>query len=108
MTLIVGAAVIGVSLVLNDVVGALTVAYDLLTGALFVPIVLGLLWSRGTSRAAVWSMAASSTVVVVLMITSGLYSNDPIMYGLLTSLVVYVGVSLMPARREAPVAGVTA
>jgi solute:Na+ symporter, SSS family len=93
-TLIVGAAVVGVSLVLNDVVGALTVAYDLLTGALFVPIVLGLLWSRGTARAAVASIAVSSVVVVVLMIVSGLYSNDPIMYGLLSSLAVYVGVTL--------------
>ncbi len=46
-TFVLGAAVVGVSLVLNDVVGALTVAYDLLTGALFVPIVLGLLWPRG-------------------------------------------------------------
>jgi hypothetical protein len=37
---------------------------------------------------------------VVLLFTSGLYSNDPIMYGLLASLVVYVGVSLAgaPAR----------
>ena len=103
VTLLVGAAVVGVSLVLNDVVGALTVAYDLLTGALFVPIVLGLLWSRGTSRAAVTSIAVSSVVIVVLMITSGLYSNDPIIYGLLTSLVVFVGVSLVtaPAERRA-------
>jgi solute:Na+ symporter, SSS family len=111
MTLIVGAAVVGVSLVLNDVVGALTVAYDLLTGALFVPIVLGLLWARGTSRAAVASIAVSSVVIVALMIISGLYSNDPIIYGLLTSLVVYVGVSLAsaPERRPAvPGTGVTA
>lgn len=98
-TLVVGAAVVCVSLIVNDVVGALTVAYDLLTGALFVPIVLGLLWSRGTARAAVASMAVSSIVVVVLLFTSGLYSNDPIMYGLLSSLVVYVGVSLAGAPR---------
>jgi SSS family solute:Na+ symporter len=96
-TLIVGVAVVGVSLVLNDVVGALTVAYDLLTGALFVPIVLGLLWTRGTSRAAVASMAVSSVVIVGLLIVSGLYSNDPIIYGLLSSLVVYVSVSLVPS-----------
>jgi SSS family solute:Na+ symporter len=111
VTLIVGAAVVGVSLVLNDVVGALTVAYDLLTGALFVPIVLGLLWPRGTSRAAVASIAVSSVVIVALMIISGLYSNDPIIYGLLTSLVVYVGVTLAsaPERRSAvPGTGVTA
>lgn len=98
-TFVVGAAVVAVSLIVNDVVGALTVAYDLLTGALFVPIVLGLLWSRGTARAAVASMAVSSIVVVVLLFTSGLYSNDPIMYGLLSSLVVYVGVSLAGAPR---------
>jgi SSS family solute:Na+ symporter len=97
VTLLVGVAVVGVSLVLNDVVGALTVAYDLLTGALFVPIVLGLLWSRGTGRAAVASIAVSSVVIVALMITSGLYSNDPIIYGLLSSLVVFVGVSLATA-----------
>lgn len=104
-TLVVGAAVVGVSLVLNDVVGALTVAYDLLTGALFVPIVLGLLWSRGTLRAAVSSMAVSSVVVVVLLFASGLYSNDPIMYGLLASLVVYVGVTLTTAPARAATSG---
>jgi SSS family solute:Na+ symporter len=103
VTLVVGAAVVGVSLVLNDVVGALTVAYDLLTGALFVPIVLGLLWSRGTGRAAVASIAVSSVVIVALMIISGLYSNDPIIYGLLTSLVVFVGVSLTTSPSDAAV-----
>ena len=104
-TLFVGVAVVGVSLVVNDVVGALTVAYDLLTGALFVPIVLGLLWSRGTARAAVASMTVSSIVVVVLLFTSGLYSNDPIIYGLLSSLVVYVGVSLAGAPRQVTAPG---
>jgi SSS family solute:Na+ symporter len=103
VTLVVGATVVGVSLVLNDVVGALTVAYDLLTGALFVPIVLGLLWSRGTGRAAVASIAVSSVVIVALMIISGLYSNDPIIYGLLTSLVVFVGVSLTTSPSDAAV-----
>jgi TfoX/Sxy family transcriptional regulator of competence genes len=44
-------------------------------------------------------MAVSSVVVVVLLLTSGLYSNDPIIYGLLSSLVVYVGVSLASAPR---------
>jgi SSS family solute:Na+ symporter len=97
-TLIVGAAVVGVSLVLNDVVGALTVAYDLLTGCLFVPIVLGLLWSRGTGRAAVASITVSAVVVIVTMIVEGLYANEPIIYGLLSSLVVYVGVSLATSQ----------
>jgi SSS family solute:Na+ symporter len=100
-TLILGGAVVGVSLILNDVVGALTVAYDLLTGALFVPIVLGLLWPRGTAQAAVASIVVSSVVVVVTMIVEGLYANEPIIYGLLASLVVFVGVSLVTSPRPA-------
>ena len=93
-TFVVGAVVIAISLVLNDVVGALTVAYDLLTGALFVPIVAALLWPRGTAQGAVASIAVSSVVIVVTMIATDLYANEPILYGLLASFVVYVGVSL--------------
>jgi solute:Na+ symporter, SSS family len=52
VTLVGGIAVVSVSLVLNDLVGALTVAYEVRTGALFVPIVQGLLWSRGAGRTA--------------------------------------------------------
>ncbi len=101
-TLAVGVVVIGISLVLNDVVGALTVAYDLLTGALFVPIVAALLWPRGTAQGAVASIAVSSVVIVATMLATDLYANEPILYGLLASFVVYVGVSL--ATTPKPVA----
>jgi solute:Na+ symporter, SSS family len=36
ITLLIGVVVLVISLIVSDVVGALTVAYDLLTGALFV------------------------------------------------------------------------
>jgi len=98
-TVAVGAVVIGISLVLNDVVGALTVAYDLLTGALFVPIVAALLWPRGTAQGAVASIAVSSVVIVVTMLATDLYANEPILYGLLASLVTFVGVSLVTAPK---------
>ena len=98
-TVAVGAVVIGISLVLNDVVGALTVAYDLLTGALFVPIVGALLWPRGTAQGAVASIAVSSVVIVVTMLATDLYANEPILYGLLASLVTFVGVSLVTAPK---------
>lgn len=97
-TLIVGAATVITSLVVADVVGALTVAYDLLTGALFVPIVGGLFWRRATTAGALSSMLVSGGVVVALMITRGLFSNDPILYGMLASLVVFVVVSLLTPR----------
>jgi solute:Na+ symporter, SSS family len=102
-TLLIGAGVIALALALNNVVGALTVAYDLLTGALFVPVVAAFFWRGGTGRAAAVSIVVSSVVTVVLMATRGLYSNDPIIFGLLTSLAVFVAVSLVTRRREAGV-----
>ncbi len=87
-----------ISLIVSDVVGALTVAYDLLTGALFVPIVGGLFWRRATAAGALASMVVSSVVVVALMATRGLFSNDPIIYGMLVSLVIFVVVSLLTPK----------
>jgi len=87
-----------ISLLVSDIVGALTVAYDLLTGALFVPIVGALFWRRATAAGALASMAAGSVVVVVLMIVDGLFSNLPIIYGMAVSLVVFVVVSLLTPR----------
>ena len=94
-TLVVGIIVIGIALVVRDVVGALTVAYDLLVGALFVPIVGAFFWRRASGRGALISMAVSSVVVIVLLLWRGLLSNDPIIYGLITSLVVFVVASLL-------------
>ena len=94
-TLLVGVVVLAISVVVSDVVGALTVAYNLLTGALFVPILGALFWRRATGAGALISMLVSSIVVVVLMITQGLLSNAPIYVGMLTSLVTFVVVSLL-------------
>jgi SSS family solute:Na+ symporter len=98
-TLLVGVVVIALALILDNVVGALTVAYDLLTGALFVPIIGALFWSRATPMAATASIAVGTVTVIVLMIVRGLYSNSPIIFGLLASLVVFVTVSLAQQGR---------
>jgi SSS family solute:Na+ symporter len=94
-TLLVGVTVLVISLLVKDVVGALTVAYDLLSGALFVPILGAIFWPRATGAGALAAMAAGSVVVVVLMFVRGLLSNDPIIYGMLVSLLVFVVVSLL-------------
>src|SRR5215216_2692734 len=97
-TLLVGVVVLVISLIVSDVVGALTVAYDLLTGALFVPIVGALFWRRATTMGALASMVAGSIVVVVFMVVDGLFANTPIIYGMAVSLVVFVVVSLFTPR----------
>jgi SSS family solute:Na+ symporter len=90
--------VLVISLIVSDVVGALTVAYALLSGALFVPIVGALFWRRATAAGALASMAAGSVVVVIFMVMDGLFANTPIIWGMLASLVVFVVVSLLTAR----------
>ena len=94
-TLLVGAAVLTISLIVKDVVGALTVAYDLLSGALFVPIIGALFWRRATGAGALAAMTAGAVAVVTLMFFYGLLANAPIIGGMLTSAVVFVVVSLL-------------
>lgn len=97
-TLAVGVIVLVVSLLVKDVVGALTVAYDLLVGAVCVPVIGAFFWPRATAAGALASIVVGSTVVVALMFIQGLLANGPIIWGLLASLVAFVVVSLLTPR----------
>ncbi len=92
--LLMGLAVIVIAIALNNVVEALTLAYNVLVGGLLVPILGGLLWKRGTAAGALASVAVGGLTVVALMVSLGVLANEPIYYGLITSLVAYVVVSL--------------
>ncbi|MFJ2773479.1 sodium:solute symporter [Streptomyces sp. NPDC087300] len=101
--LVMGIAVICIAIALNDVVQALTVAYNLLVAGLLVPILGGLLWRRGTAPGALAAVAAGGLSVVGLMWWYGILANEPVYYGLLTSLAVYVVVSLATRPTDAAV-----
>ncbi|MFF9309598.1 sodium:solute symporter [Streptomyces sp. NPDC014748] len=92
--LVMGLAVIGAAIALNDVVEALTVAYNLLVGGLLVPILGGLLWKRGTAQGALASVIVGGLAVIGLMAGYGILANEPVYYGLLASLAAYLVVSL--------------
>ena len=94
-TLVLGVASIGVALAVDNVVAALTLAYNILVGGLLVAILGGLVWRRGTRMGALTSMLAGSVAVIVTMAITGLLANEPIYVGLGTALVVYVAVSLL-------------
>ncbi|MGA4879875.1 sodium:solute symporter [Streptomyces lydicamycinicus] len=98
-----GLAVIVIALALNNVVEALTLAYNVLVGGLLVPILGGLLWKRGTAAGALASVAVGGLTVIGLMVSLGVLANEPIYYGLLASLVAYVGVSLATPPTDAAV-----
>ncbi|MDV6010925.1 sodium:solute symporter [Haloechinothrix sp. LS1_15] len=102
-TLILGLAAIGIAMVVDDVVTALTIAYNILVGGLLVAILGALLWKRGTRQGALVSMVVGTVVVLGSMITEGLDANEPIYYGLAASLIAYVTVSLLTPPTPEPV-----
>lgn len=90
-----GVAMIVIACVLQDVVAALTVAYDILVGGLLVPILGGLLWRRGTGAGALLAMAVGTVATLTTMFVVGdIYANEPVYVGLAAGLVAYVVASL--------------
>ncbi|MFF2808548.1 sodium:solute symporter [Streptomyces sp. NPDC058000] len=101
--LLMGVAVIVIAGALNNVVEALTLAYNVLVGGLLVPILGGLLWKRGNAAGALAAVVVGGLTVVGLMVALGVLANEPIYYGLLASLVAYVAVSLATRPTDAAV-----
>jgi solute:Na+ symporter, SSS family len=101
--LVLGILGIVVAAALQDVLEALSIAYNLLVGGLFVPILGALVWRRSTSQGAIAGILVGCGVVTVLMFTHGPLENEPIMYGLPASLIAYVVVSLLTPRTDAAV-----
>ncbi|WOH19709.1 sodium:solute symporter [Paenarthrobacter sp. GOM3] len=104
-----GIVAVLISMAAQDVVVALTIAYDILVGGLLVAILGGLVWKRGTGIAAAWSMAVGSVLTLALLIMfatgvipseDGVYANEPIYYGLAASFVAYVVISLLTPRTD--------
>lgn len=93
--LILGLVATVLAIFLTDTVTSLTIAYDILVGGLMVAILGGLLWRRGTGAGAAASMLVGSVVTLASMPIFGVLANEPIYYGLASSLVVYVAVSLL-------------
>ncbi|MPY64891.1 sodium:solute symporter [Streptomyces spongiae] len=100
---ILGVVSIALACLLDDVLAALTVAYNLLVGGLLVPILGGMLWKRGNLPGALAAMTTGSITVIALMATEGMLANEPIYYGLAAGLVAYIAVSLTTRPTEAHV-----
>ncbi|AOE84787.1 sodium:solute symporter [Pseudomonas sp. TCU-HL1] len=100
-TAITGILVIAISLVVNDVLGALTLAYNLLVGGMLIPLIGAIYWKRASTAGAIASMSLGCITALVFMITDGLDANTPIYYSLAVGAVSFVVVSLLSRRPEA-------
>lgn len=100
---VLGLAMVVAAVLIGDVINALTLAYNLLTGAIFVPVLGAFFWRRATWQGAIASIVAACVVVIGSMVAYGFASNLPIVLGLATSLLVFAGVSLRtgpPSRKK--------
>jgi SSS family solute:Na+ symporter len=101
LTLVLGVIAALVACVMHDVIAALTVGYNLLVGAIFVPIIAAMLLPRGVPEAALVSIVASAIMVIVLMFFFGIDSVVPIYGGLATNVALFFGITLVARSRVA-------
>lgn len=99
-TLIVGIISVIVALWIQELLVALDVAYAILAGAIFIPIVFGLFWKKTTARAAFFAIVTSALVILIGLAVEGLTSTNPILYGIGTNIVVIIIVSLFDKSDE--------
>ena len=102
-TALTGLVVLAIALVVNDVISALTLAYNLLVGGMLIPLIGAIYWKRATTAGAITSMALGFVTALVFMLKDGFDANTPIYYSLAVGLVSFIVVSLM-SRRPATVA----
>ncbi|MFD1708795.1 sodium:solute symporter [Siminovitchia sediminis] len=100
VTTIIGILTIVCALWIQNVLVALDVAYALLSGGIFAPVILGLFWKRATAKAAFYSIIISSIVIIAGLAIQGLTSTAPIVYGIAVSFVIMVAVSLATGQKE--------
>lgn len=98
LTLLVGLAVLAIALVVDDVLDALTTAYNLLVGGMLVPLIGAIYWRRATTQGAIASMLLGCGTAIAFMVKDGLAANTPIYASLAVSLASFVVISL--ARPE--------
>jgi len=107
-TLITGVLVLILGLVVSDVLGALTLAYNLLVGGMLIPLIGAIFWKRATPAGAMSSMILGCITALAFMVKDGIDANTPIYYSLAIGLVSYVGVSLFSQQPEVAARGTAA
>jgi SSS family solute:Na+ symporter len=103
-TVVAGVAGVGLAVALPSVIAAVTIFYGLLAVSLFIPFVLGLYWPRMSATAAMVSIFSAIAADLAVQYGTSTHSVGiwpPAAIGILTALVVSVGVSLaVPAQAK--------
>ncbi|MEQ8207551.1 MAG: hypothetical protein RIA65_15365, partial [Woeseia sp.] len=97
-TMVTGVLVLVVALVVDDVLSALALAYNLLVGGMLIPLIGAIFWRAATPAGATASMSLGFITAAIFMFLDGVDANTPIYYSLAIGLVSFVIVSLLTQR----------
>jgi SSS family solute:Na+ symporter len=98
-----GAAGAVCALLLETVIGALTIFYSIITAVFFLPVVTGLYWSRVTARAALASIWVAVSVLFLLEAVRGAAPKVPSLVPALAAgaiALVFVAVTEKPLKNK--------
>ncbi|MBP3193323.1 sodium:solute symporter family protein [Natronogracilivirga saccharolytica] len=106
-TVVIGLLALFLALYIQRIIDLLLLSYTMYAAGVFVPVVMGLYWPRGTAAGAVSAIIGGSLTGLAAaqgwLALPYLSEWPPIVLGALVSLIVYVAVSLMteaPDRRD--------
>ncbi len=102
VTLIVGCIAVLISLVLQDIIVALDVAYAILSGSIFIPVIAALFWKKVSAKVALSSMVISAIVVIADLIIEGVSSLNAIIWGIVACALV-MGIGTLVQNKNTPV-----
>jgi SSS family solute:Na+ symporter len=99
-TLLIGVVVLALAMLVNDVITALTLAYNLLVAGMLIPLLGAVYWPRATTEGAIASMLLGCGTAILAMFNYGLESNMPIYQSLVVSILSFVLVSVCTRREQ--------
>lgn len=100
ISVIIGALAIVCSLWIQDVLVALDVAYDILSGCIFVPLIAAFMLKKVSARAGLYSLAASFVTVIIFFIKDGLSATTPIIFGIAVSAIVFFSINAIDKKKQ--------
>lgn len=88
------------ALFIQDLIVAVDLAFAILVGGLFVPIMAALYWDRANAKAANVAMLVSSVVILIALFKFGFDSFIPILIGFVVSLILFVTIAFLTKPNE--------
>lgn len=109
LTFLIGAMALWLAFSMQEVLDMMLYSYSFMVSGLFVPVLGALFREQASSVAAFWSMLCGGGITLgLILLDAGLpYELDPIIFGMLASLVIFVLLSWwFPAKAEIAAAGI--